>query len=307
MCTTGRLASVEIRRLLARRLFRILVLLCLLGIVAAGVITFFQSSKDAGAGVARARAEQQGAVEGCMSGEFGPLPGEGKEGFDRRAGCEKFVGDLQVTDSRFHLSSLTEIFLGTTVPLAILAWVLAASYVGAEWHAGTMTTLLTWEPRRVRVLLTKAGAAALVLFLTGVVLQTLLGLALTPAAVFRGTTSGLGGNWAAETAGVIIRGSLIATLAGIMGFSVASVGRNTAAALGVGFGYFTVVENLVRGLRPQWARWMVGDNAGRFILAKELGFPPMDRTTLEAGALIVLYTLTLLVVAVTIFNRRDLT
>ncbi|MBA2312623.1 MAG: ABC transporter permease subunit [Actinobacteria bacterium] len=307
MRETGRLAGVEIRRLLARRLFRILILLCLLGIVAAGTITFFQSSKDTGAAVARARVEQRGAVEACMKGEFGRLPGEGKEGFDRRARCEKMVGQFGVEDQRFRLSTLTEVFLGTSVPVAILAWLLAASFVGAEWHAGTMTTLLTWEPRRVRVLLTKAIAAALVLFVTGIVLQVLLGLALTPAAVFRGSTSGLGGSWLEETAGVVVRGSLIATLAGLMGLSVASVGRNTAAAFGVGFGYFTIVENLVRGLRPQWARWMVGDNAGRFILAGELTFPPIERTTLEAGALIALYALVFLLIAVAFFNRRDLT
>ena len=40
--------------------------------------------------------------------------------------------------------------------------VLGASAVGAEYRAGTVTTILTWEPRRVRLLAARLGAVAIV-------------------------------------------------------------------------------------------------------------------------------------------------
>ena len=37
--------------------------------------------------------------------------------------------------------------------LVVGALFAGASVAGAEWRAGSMTTLLTWEPRRVRVII----------------------------------------------------------------------------------------------------------------------------------------------------------
>jgi hypothetical protein len=55
-----------------------------------------------------------------------------------------------------------------------------------------MATLLTWEPRRVRVLVAQLVAAAVLVFALTVVLQALLGAVLLPAGLWpglwRGTT-----------------------------------------------------------------------------------------------------------------------
>ena len=40
----------------------------------------------------------------------------------------------------------------TAIFLVVGALFAGASVAGAEWRAGSMTTLLTWEPRRVRVI-----------------------------------------------------------------------------------------------------------------------------------------------------------
>jgi hypothetical protein len=47
--------------------------------------------------------------------------------------------------------------------------------------------------------------------------------------------------------------------------AVAAVGRHTAAALGAVFIYTAVLEGLVRGFRPQWTPWLLGDNIVAFI------------------------------------------
>jgi hypothetical protein len=299
------LFALEVRRFLARRLLRVLVALSLLGIVVAGVIVFVQSDRDLAAARALALQRQQREIQNCLDGHFGPLPGEGDPGFDRRAACEEVVG-LFVEDPRFHLSSLPGIFLGTSVPLIILAWVLAASFVGAEWHAGTITTWLTWEPRRVRLLIAKALAAMVCAIGITFLLQLVLGLALVPAAAVRGTMEGVGASWAGDVAAVIGRGAVAAALVALLGLSLAGLGRNTAAALGAGFVYLAVVENLVRGLRPQWTPWLLTDNAARFVAAGPPGFLP-GRTTLGAAVVVASYTAAVFAAALLLFRARDVT
>ena len=98
-------------------------------------------------------------------------------------------------DRLFHLSSLRGVLEGTSPILVIASWLLGASVIGADWHAGTVTTALTWEPRRVRLLLAKLAACLAVTFVLVMVLQGLLAGALTAAAVLRGTTDGTGAAW----------------------------------------------------------------------------------------------------------------
>jgi len=96
-------------------------------------------------------------------------------------------------DPRFPLIFLPDILKGTSIPLIIASWLLGASFIGADWHAGTVATLLTWEPRRVRVILTKAVACIVVMFALAVGLQPLLSVALAVVAELRGSTEGVGG------------------------------------------------------------------------------------------------------------------
>jgi ABC-2 type transport system permease protein len=85
---------------------------------------------------------------------------------------------------------MDEIFIGVTVPIAMLAFFLGASFMGAEWQKGTMTTTLTWENRRWAVFGAKAVVVIIGSLALFVVLQALLALFLLPSALFRGTTEG---------------------------------------------------------------------------------------------------------------------
>jgi hypothetical protein len=299
------LLVLEARRLLARRLTRVLIALIVLGIVVAGVVVFVRSNRDVAAARAQALERQRGEIESCVRGNFGPLPGEGEPGFNRRATCEELVG-VSTQDPRFHLAQLPDIFLGTSIPAIILAWILAASFLGAEWHSGTMTTWLTWEPRRTRVLVAKAVAAMAAVFGLTVVLQLVLGVALVPAAAVRGSMAGVDSTWAIEVAGVLARGATAAALMALLGLSLAGLGRNTAAALGAGFVYLAVVENLVRGLRPQWTPWLLTDNAARFVVAGPAGLLP-GRTTIESASVVAAYAVALFLASLVAFRTRDVT
>jgi ABC-type transport system involved in multi-copper enzyme maturation permease subunit len=207
-------------------------------------------------------------------------------------------------DGPFRLVSVVEVLQGTSVPLVLLAWLLGASFIGAEWHHHTVATTLTWEPRRSRVIGAKVAAAVLVTFAGALVLQALLAAALVPAALFQGTTAGAGSGWLGELAGVGFRAAALAAVAAVLGFGAASIGRNTAAALGVGFAYLAIVENLLGSLRPAWRPWLLIGNSIVFVSGREQ-FEIAGRSVTEAGALLALYAAAVFLVAAVMFRRRD--
>ena len=56
------------------------------------------------------------------------------------------------TDTGLQFRDAALLLEHTSTFVVLLGVALAASLGGADWSAGTMTTLLTWEPRRIRVL-----------------------------------------------------------------------------------------------------------------------------------------------------------
>ena len=92
-----------------------------------------------------------------------------------------------------------------------------------------------------------------------------------------------------------------------VGFAFASVGRNTAGALGVGFAYFVVVENLVHVIWPRWHTWLVSENATNFLLSGSGEEAFSGRSSAGAGLYLLFVACLLLVVAAAIFRTRDVT
>ncbi|MDP9067364.1 MAG: ABC transporter permease subunit [Actinomycetota bacterium] len=293
--------EVELRRLLARRLFRVVTLLVVIGFTIAGVLTFVNSSNDP-ALVAAAEAERQAQVEQCVTGFERGHGGPGKPApGDARSFCEE---NVWVEKPGFTYTEVNWILMTMGIPMIMLAWLVGASFMGAEWSNRTITSLLTWEPRRLRVLGAKIIALALVAFLWIVALQGYLAAVLYPSGHFRGSTAGMDAAFWSDLAGVTLRVGIVAVVAALMGFSLATAGRNTAAALGVGFAHLAIVEGLIRAFRPSWMDWLIGDNLGLFLVGAE-DVNHLGHSQTAAGALLVAYGLVLVVAAAAIFRRRE--
>jgi ABC-type transport system involved in multi-copper enzyme maturation permease subunit len=215
------------------------------------------------------------------------------------------TGVIVFLTQEYALAGLPDVLMGTSLVLVSAGWILGASAIGAEWHAGHVTTILTWEPRRGRVVFAKIAAALTSVFALSLVIQALLGIALVVAAAGAGSTTGADAAWLAECSGVALRVAALSTIFAGFGFGLASAGRNTAVALGVGFGYLVIVENLVRGLRPQWTPWLLTDNAGLFVVASPIDFPLLGRSTIGAGLYLAAVGCALLLVAGALFRTRD--
>lgn len=214
-----------------------------------------------------------------------------------------FFAVLAVLRKDFNYFELPGILLAMSFPLLMLTWLFGASFIGAEWHHRSVTTTLTWEPRRIRVLLIKAAAVVVSGFLFAFLIQAFFALAFYPAATVGGGFQGIDSRWVRDTVEVSLRVAAIASVAGLIGFSLATVGRNTAAALGAGFAYILIIENLIRAFKPLWSEWFLGDN-----LILVLGGPassPLARSMTEGTLVLTAYLVVLLGGAVLAFNWRD--
>lgn len=322
-----RLFGVEVRRYLARRLTRVLIGLALAASAAAGVLVFVNAEASSPEARAEARSRREADVAMCTQANFGRGPVFSPDGqvvevepFRARteaetrqveAQCRRLI-DPAGYDQQFHLVDLWhtqeggESYLGITfVFLGIGAVVGGASMVGAEWKAGAFTTLLTWEPRRLRVAVTKLLAAGLLATVVSVLLQLVFIGALAPTVAFRGTTGGADAEWFRGLAGAMGRGASLAGLGAVVGGAVAMVGRSTAAALGVAFAYLAVFEAVIRAWKPMMARWLLGENAAIFLTGRRLQGAPFDRPVVLAAVTLVGIAGGLVVLAAATLRARD--
>jgi ABC-type transport system involved in multi-copper enzyme maturation permease subunit len=330
------LLLAELRRLTARRAVRLLVLGALAIILIVEVRAFVVSDRNLAA-ARRAAAEQQANIENKLSDPTGicetlkaknEAPPDidcasprGQELAQRVVLSGPSAGDLFHDPRLFAKTALPSGARGVLIGMAIIAFLVGATYVGAEWHAGTMQALLFWEPRRGRVLLAKGVALVAVTIAATAALQLLVyGLTYTVAAT-RGTTDGVTAGLQMSVLLLALRGMVVVVCTALLGFGVAGLARVTAASMGVAFVYFVILENLMRALRPGWQRFLFSENVSAVV---EKSWPVMpahhqrqDSFTgndvfyhlsgVRGTVTLAVYLAILLGVFYGVFSRRDVT
>ncbi|MGH9152269.1 MAG: hypothetical protein ACRD03_07725 [Acidimicrobiales bacterium] len=266
------LLRTEVRRALHRRMTWGLIGLALAGVVVAGVTAFFSSS-----GLDLARAHLEGEESAAVMRHWW-VPGAG-EG----------------------------LLLVAAFFLAMGGLVGGASVTGAEWRAGTVGTLLTWEPRRLRLHAARVGACAALALVVSFALQALFLASFVPAVAAHGTASGVDGAWWASLVAAMARISLLSSLATVVGASLATLGRTTTAALVAGWGWMAVGENLVRNLVPDLRPLLLGENTAVLLTWGDLEGAGFSRDPAVALATLVAYGGVLAAVAAARFLRQDVT
>jgi hypothetical protein len=296
---------VELQRLRARKLLKWLTIAVIVGGVFAGTMAFFGSNRSPEK-VAAAEARFEAETAACISGIEAGTYGDGEITSDMRSDPAAFCDDeVWMEDPRFRYEEMTWILGTLAFPMAMFAWLIGASAMGAEWHSRGITTSLTWEPRRVRVLLAKMSSAAVLSFVWVVSLLIVFAALMYPGAALRGTMEGVDAAWFMEAVGGVLRVGAAGSLAAIFGVALATIGRNTAAAFGVGFAYLTIVEGLIRGLKPAWDDWLIGDNLALFTIGPE-DVTNVAHSQWGAALLIVGYALALSWIALALFRKREI-
>ncbi len=149
-------------------------------------------------------------------------------------------------------------------PLILAAFVFGASLLGADYTSRSLTTLLTWEPRRARVLFSRAVTCAAVTFCAALAAMALLVLALLPSALAHRTGHGTA---YASVIALAIRIALLAAAACAIAVSCAAMGRSTAAALIGPLVYLVVIERAVATVAPDVGRWLLLNDSLSWVAA----------------------------------------
>jgi ABC-2 type transport system permease protein len=300
-----RLLASELLRFRSRRLV-VIMLGGVLGATGIGVvIAAWRSTPPTEEARAAAQAEVEQSFRLCMD-DFADEEVEGSlEGF-----CREYAGNAtHYMPSHLALLDLPQILEGISSITSILGLVVGASFVAASWQTGTISTIFTWEPRRLRWFTARILVLAAGVLVMTVLIVSFLSAGLALAAMLRGSTAGVGGEWWADVLTTSLRLSVAAAVAAVIGGAVAAIGRHTAAALGAVFIYTAVLEGLVRGFRPQWTPWLLGDNIVAFISWQATNFQ-LDSGSFvlspgRAVFVILGYAAVLLAMAFTFVRTRD--
>jgi len=289
---------------------RLTVVLAIAGIALGGVAAFVwsdslpeQTYQERVVEAKARRVAEEAQINSCLQAH-GVSPGDDISDDVARA-CFPAKGPARAEDPRFHRNRLRGVLQGVTGALAVIAWGLGASLVDAEFASRSMTTLLTWETRRGRVFVAKVVAAVAALTAFALVALVLVSLAMWPALALHGGPLRPNDPTVATLIGTIARGTALSALAAAMGFAIATIGRNTAAALGAGFAYIIVLENILGSSIARWRRWLLLGNVIVFVSGQNNAADVTGRTVTAAGIFLTAVAVTLLASAAGTFYRRD--
>jgi len=299
----GLIAS-ELRRLQSRRLSRVFVVLVLAGIVVAGTGAALHSHRPTDEDRAAAHRQYLNQLAACEAGDFFGRKVTGEELTQR---CESVVQESNfLSVDQIEWRDVPPLLQGSAVVIIIVAWLLGASSVGAEWQSGTMATLLTWEPRRLRVIAAKALVLAASVIVVAVVLELAFTGALLLAAAARGSTE-TGPGWLQSLAGTIARVSALCGVAALFGSSIAMITRSAAAGMGAGFVYLSIVEGLIRGYFPSFSRFLIGNNGTAWVVGHAVALQSDEIGMVHGGLVLLAYAAVLFAAASSVFRARDVT
>lgn len=155
---------------------------------------------------------------------------------------------------------------GLSYLLVAMAFLIGASFLGAEFSSGAIGNWLTFEPRRMRVYGSKLAGAGIGLAPVAVVITAVMVfgtyLIIDRLGITAGTTGKVWGNLA-ETSGRIV---LVTAMGAVLGGVVGLLLRHTAAAIGVVMAYLVLVEGVFGGFLTQVQPWLIRLNFDAFVL-----------------------------------------
>lgn len=295
---TGSLLEAELHRFGARRFIQVLAGLGVLGWALAIVIGLLNYGTPTAADLADAQAQVDQVLQDneafrqdCLADPESFAGPGAPEGLTPEEICgppltEQDIGGVEsfLTKAPFDLAAS-----GTTGATAFaglaaaLAFVVGATWIGAEWSTRSIVALLFWAPRRMRVMGAKLLVLVVCVALFGVAAQVgwLVMAGILDAAV--GTDGALPDGFWSTLLQTQARGVLLVVLAAVLGFGLTSILRNTGAALGIAFVYVVVVQLVLGNMKPSWSPWMLGTDALALVNEGGLTLTFFDQVDLSAG------------------------
>lgn len=325
----GRLLRAEFRRLAARRFTRVALGLSLIGYLIAVALLWHTYNRTSAADIAQATAQRDQLIVQFAAETEQCRKSAANEQEALNCGSpptsEQFPIDQFLSARPFPPGEVADFALAVGVATAMLAFLLAATFIGAEWSSKNLIAWLFWEPRRLRVMAAKLLALLASVLVLSVLAQVVWFGTAKLLLHYRGLpVSSLGPQAAHFWSHVVnaqLRAAPLVLITGLVGFSLASLMRNSAAALGVAFVYFAVVENVIRALNPNLqpylfttnvAAWIANDGLtvyGKQVYNQAEGYvmpKAIHISNVHGGVMLLVFAGIATVAALAVFARRDL-
>jgi hypothetical protein len=210
--------DADLRRLFARRIVRGAILLALLIAVIAVTIPTVRGHP--------ARNNGSFEVQIGTNSDGSPVYGSSSSSGDSRIAVGK---------------SLADTLQGVSIVMIFMSVVLGASFVGAEFHLGSLTSQLLYEPRRWRVHLSKAATTALGCAAFTALLCVFLGVLIFAGSHLNGVVQGIDASWWRHRAVQVGRATGASAAAAAMAYAVAVMTRRTSAAIVAFFVMYPII------------------------------------------------------------------
>lgn len=231
-------------------------------------------------------------------------------------GGVNFVDDIVGLDDD---GSGTDVLGPMGVLIPIMAFVIGASYFGADEKVGMIEQLLTWEPRRWRLLIARAIGGGVSMFVIASLLSMfLVALLFVLSVVTGGDTSGVG-DVVGPVLGSVARSGIAGAIFLLMGLGFTAVANNsTVTIVGFALWVFVIESTLLSGILPRWTQWFPVSNVISFVSGRDFEFFPGPFDEAEsfepiilygsamAGFRVLVWGLLAIGIGIFIFQRRDI-
>lgn len=234
-----RQVRTELRRFLARRMVRGVVLI-------AAFIIVLSVSIAAGKGHPGHELSYDpttGQYTDPRTGQVLDNPGPISTQVIGNDGSAKFT--VGQPDTRINVAKdLANTLQGTSIALLFAAFAVGASFVGAEFNVGSLTTQLLFEPRRWRVHLAKAAAVAIGTFSIALAVMGLVAVSMYVGSVAHGVSSGVDGTFVVDRIGEALRLAAAVAAGAVMTYGVTLVAKRSSAGMILFFLQFPLLNLL---------------------------------------------------------------
>jgi len=261
------LVRSEFLRARSRRIVPLAIVGSAIGILIGVTIGAIVSPPEPGQGrMERAERQYERHLQDCLDGRSYRLEESGYDSYEHL--CADFVRLENFAPEGMKIGDLASILDGTASLVILLGGLLGATLGGADWSAGTMTTLLTWEPRRHRIFTARALVIASVTLAMAVSVQFWLGVVFAGGVAIKGTFAGTADGFAVDLLLTAARVGAVAMLFSLVGLSFATIGRSTVSGVSFFLGYLILVELFLANLVFVLARFTLGRAAGVAVTGK---------------------------------------
>lgn len=186
-----------------------------------------------------------------------------ERGVATAADCERVLPDASWFLFREPLDPMRlagELPIVLTLFLGVIAVLIGATMIGAEWSAGSVGTQLLFEPRRSLVWVAKAAAIAASTAAMAAVIFALVWLALL-GAYAAWSDDALPSGFVGDLSETGLRSAAFAAVGGLAGYAVTVAVRHTVVVIGLMLAYSVIGEGLLRSFFPTVERYLVSNNA----------------------------------------------